>query len=316
MATKKNLKLSKPQLKQPDMAPIDAVRNPNFPTALAQQDYLNNLAQSLANYQAQTYPTGATKQLSDIEARNSAEQNAMSQQRDPNKEIILNFAGGQFGIANDEAANEIAKKYNLDIVRKPGVGSNVPIYLLRSNGDVNNIISQIKNEQGIGYVEPNFIQSTGFGDTTQRNAAGQQPTNPMSGYMPTDPNRGMPNLMPIQLPQGQQVAMASQYQNSQGPQVGGGMGGAIPSPMVGYGSQQPGNMPIPNMPQNKMADFNNLLQQGMQRNKDFNQAAQNFAGMGGPRKSFSQVAGGIGKLNRAPRKPRPNSIAPSNQKLI
>jgi hypothetical protein len=118
------------------------------------------------------------------------------------------------------------------------------------------------------------------------------------------------------IPEATNGAMASQYQNQQGPQVGGGMGGAISSPMVGYGSQQPRNMPIPNMPQNKMADFNNFLQQGMQRNKDFNQAAQNFAGMGGPQKSFSQVAGGIGKLNRMPKQPRTNSIAPSNQKLI
>jgi len=180
MATKKNLKLSKPQLKQPDMAPIDAVRNPNFPTALAQQDYMNNLAQSLENYQSQNYPTGGTAEFA--------------------------------------------------------------------------------------------------------------------------PNPNVPNLMPIG---GLGIQQGSEEQRrmalNQGVPSGSGMGGQIPTP---------------NMPQNKMADFNNLLQQGMQRNQDFNQAAQNFAGMGGPQKSFSQVAGGIGKMNRMPKQLRPNSIAPSNQKLI
>jgi hypothetical protein len=73
---------------------------------------------------------------------------------------------------------------------------------------------------------------------------------------------------------------------------------------------------MPNPQMNQMADYNKMLQQSMQRNQDMNQAAQNFAGMGGPQKSFSQVAGGIGKLNRMPKQPRPNSIAPSNQKLI
>lgn len=300
MAKKTNLKLNRSQRGLPSASPIDAVRNPNFDAALAQQDYLNNLAQSLANYQAQTYPSGATKQLSDLEARNFTEQNAMGQQRDPNKEIILNFAGGQFGIPNDEAANAIAKKYNLDIVRKPETGSGVPNYLLRSNGDINSIISQIKNEQGIGYVEPNSMMSTGFGDTTKRN-------------------------IPITA-------------SPQGPQVGSGLGGQQPiNPMVGYGSQQPGNMPVPNMPSlmpipqgqqgamasqytnpamNQMADYNKMLQQGMQRNQDMNQAAQNLVAPAGPQKSFSQVAGGMNRMNRMPRKPRPNAISPSNQKLI
>ena len=168
MATKKNLKLSKPQLKQPDMAPIDAVRNPNFPTALAQQDYLNNLTQSLANYQAQTYPTGGTAEFA--------------------------------------------------------------------------------------------------------------------------PNPNTPNLMPI------------------------GVLGGMRADQANIPSANQFSMPNPQM--NQMADYNKMLQQSMQMNQDMNQAAQNFAGMGGPQKSFSQVAGGIGKLNRSPRKPRPNSISPSNQKLI
>jgi hypothetical protein len=106
---------------------------------------------------------------------------------------------------------------------------------------------------------------------------GQQSTNPMAGYMPVNPNTNMPSLMPIQTPQGQQGAMASQYQNPQGAQAA-------------------------------MADYNKMLQQGMQRNQDMNQAAQNFAGMGGPQRSFSQVVGGINRMNRTPRQPRSNAI--------
>lgn len=94
---------------------------------------------------------------------------------------------------------------------------------------------------------------------------------------------GMGERMPTSIPQGQQGAMASQYTN-------------------------------PAM--NQMADYNKMLQQGMQRNQDMNQAAQNFAGMGGPQKSFSQVVGGINRMNRAPKPQRNRSLSPSNQKLI
>jgi len=90
-------------------------------------------------------------------------------------------------------------------------------------------------------------------------------------------------------------------------------------------AQQAGNvagMPIAGQPilQNpamgQMADYNKMLQQGMRRNQDMNQAAQNLAAPVGSAKSFSQVAGGIRRMNRTPRQPRNNLLAPSNQKLI
>jgi len=224
MATKKNLKLSKPQLKQPDMAPIDAVRNPNFDAAMAQKNYDNFIADQRARMEMERGSVPLT-------------------QSEIDKKYIDDGQGGR--VLNPVDAANLQLQFDqlrANIAANPGPSRNL----------------------GIDYIE-----------------GGQR-------YAPVN----------------------------QGPQVGGGMGGAIPSSMVGYGSQQPGNMPIPNMPQNKMADFNNLLQQGMQRNQDFNQAVQNFAGMGGPQKSFSQVAGGIGKLNRMPKQPSPNSISPSNQKLI
>jgi len=72
--------------------------------------------------------------------------------------------------------------------------------------------------------------------------------------------------------------------------------------------------PPPQMPQ--MQNYNQMLQQGMRRNQDMNQAAQNLAAPAGPARSFSQVAGGTRRMNRMPRQPRNNFLAPSNQKLI
>jgi hypothetical protein len=66
----------------------------------------------------------------------------------------------------------------------------------------------------------------------------------------------------------------------------------------------------------QMANYNQMLQQGMRRNQDMNQAVQNLAAPTGPARSFSQVVGGVNRMNRMPRQPRNNSLAPSNQKLI
>ena len=72
--------------------------------------------------------------------------------------------------------------------------------------------------------------------------------------------------------------------------------------------------PIPQMQQ--MQNYNQMLQQGMRRNQDMNQAAQNLAAPTGPVRSFSQMAGGTRRMNRTPRQPRNNFLSPSNQKLI
>jgi len=231
MAIKKqtNLKTRKPQLRKPSTAPIDAVRNPNFDAAMADVNYRNALAQSLANYRAQNYPTGGTAEFAP----------------NPNVPNLMPI-GGLGGMRADQA----------------GITE-----------DRRKILDDLMARQAQKPIPP----GGGLG--------GQQSTNPMAGYMPVDPNTNMPSLMPIQIPQGQQGATASQYQNPQGAQAA-------------------------------MADYNKMLQQGMQRNQEMNQAAQNFAGMGGPQRSFSQVVGGIRRMNRTPRQPRKNFLAPSNQKLI
>ena len=72
--------------------------------------------------------------------------------------------------------------------------------------------------------------------------------------------------------------------------------------------------PIPQMQQ--MQNYNQMLQQGMQRNTEMNQAGQNLAAPAGPVRSFSQMAGGTRRARRTPRQPRNNFLSPSNQKLI
>lgn len=71
--------------------------------------------------------------------------------------------------------------------------------------------------------------------------------------------------------------------------------------------------PIPQMQQ--MQNYNQMLQQGMRRNQDMNQAAQNLVAPTGPARSFSQMAGRT-RRTPMPRFPANNSLAPSNQKLI
>lgn len=72
--------------------------------------------------------------------------------------------------------------------------------------------------------------------------------------------------------------------------------------------------PIPQMQQ--MQNYNQMLQQGMQRNTEMNQAGQNLVAPAGPVRSFSQMAGGTRRARRTPRQPRNNFLSPSNQKLI
>ena len=78
----------------------------------------------------------------------------------------------------------------------------------------------------------------------------------------------------------------------------------------------PAQVPAPVQQMGQMQNYNQMLQQGMRRNQDMNQAAQNLVAPAGPARSFSQVVGGVNRMNRMPRQPRNNSLAPSNQKLI
>ena len=100
------------------------------------------------------------------------------------------------------------------------------------------------------------------------------------------------------------------------------IGNAMPQANANF-SQTP-NPPIPTSARaipparqmGQMANYNQMLQQGMRRNQDMNQAVQNIAAPAGPARSFSQVVGGVNRMNRMPRQPRNNFLSPSNQKLI
>jgi hypothetical protein len=193
-----------------DATPIEGVRNPNFDSALAQQDYMNALAQLVADRQARgempgLMPVGGTSI--------SAEQ---MQNLSPERRQALEEA--------------------------------------------------IAMQKNIPQPNPNFYQS-------------QNPPIPTTGS-------AMPQVNANFL--------------------------QIPNPPI----PTSGSAITPVRQMGQIANYNQMLQQGMRRNQDMNQAAQNIAAPAGPARSFSQVAGGTRRMNRMPRQPRNNSLAPSNQKLI
>jgi hypothetical protein len=184
---------------------------------------------------------------------------------------------------------------------------------------------------------PNFnslMQNQNYFNTLSQLLAERQARGPESGIMPIGGTgisaEQMQNLTPERR-QALEEAIAMQknipqpnpnfYQIQDVPPIPT-SGSAMPPANQNF--YQAPNPPIPTtgsaMPpvgqMNPMANYNQMLQQGMQRNTEMNQAGQNLAAPAGPAKSFSQMAGGPRRTNRAPRQPRNNSLAPSNQRLI
>lgn len=79
----------------------------------------------------------------------------------PSNRIILNFAGGEYGIRNDAEAERIAKKYGLSITKNPGSsgGNLIPNYILSGN-TTPEILANIQKEAGVGFAELDQYQST------------------------------------------------------------------------------------------------------------------------------------------------------------
>ena len=342
------------------MSPMDMVQNPNFDMAMAQQNYANNLQQSLANYQAQNPTQGAGNfaTLSPNQAQSSGQNNNFQKiVKDAGKQIILSFEGETYGTANDKSANEIAKKYNLDIVQKPDRNSSIPVYVFSVKGEVDKSLSGIRKETGVKYADPNYRMYSGFGgpdpiyqyeDNRMKAAlAGEEiparpaPSRPADGFFQTSnppiPTSG--SAMPQVNPQLEQAmfAAAEQQRNLPNQMLANGqnatayqanLDGSLtpiqaPKPIQGDQARPVGVQPRFQTPQmqsnpaiNQMANYNQMLQQGMRRNQDMNQAAQNLAAPAGPVRSFSQMAGGTRRARRTPRQPRNNFLSPSNQKLI
>jgi len=288
-------------------SPIDMVRDLGFGSAMANQDYENRMREAFARLAAERgTPTPPSGPL-------GGPVGSPRSKRDPSKEIILNFAGGEYGIRNDAAANEIAKKYNLEIVRNPDQKSALPNYIFKSNGNVNDIISQIKNEPGIGYAEQNFV-------IPPPSVGGKpQPSQPRPSSPQRDPNTGMtfqemmarqnqplpPEQAPFtprpQLPQEVRDAIegrnAAQNQFTQGRLMGAPVnqslqpGSALYQDLANQQMQEYQNSlqqsqqgtfesQYQNLANQQMQNYNNLLQQGIQRSNTMNQdAATNFANM-------------------------------------
>jgi hypothetical protein len=218
-----------------------------------------------------------------------------------------NAAGTPKYIATLGTSNAMQTEGNQDFIdaRDPNkmYSMNMVDYIDPATGEKVSRTNGVVPAPGSRFVPAN---QAGLINELQRNQnpiggpGGQQSTNPMAGYMPVDPNKNMPRLMPIQTPGSN--ALNQDLANR-------GMGGGIPTPIpeAPQGAMA-SQYQTPQGAQAAMSDYNKMLQQGMQQNQDMNQAAQNFAGMGGPQRSFSQVVGGINRMNRTPRQPRPNVI--------
>jgi hypothetical protein len=250
MAKKTNLKLKIPKLRQQSTAPIDAVRNPNFPAAMAQQNYANSLAEQRARMGMER--GGAPLTQSEID-----------------KKYVDDGRGGR--VLNAEDAAKL--KLQFDALRANNErmgGSRINDIDYIEGGPRYAPINQgpdLPSLMPIGKFSPDQMQNL---SPERRRALEER----LSGQYQNPANRGMGEKMIAPIPQAPQGAQAA------------------------------------------MADYNKMLQQGTQRSQEMSQAAQNLTGMGGPQRSFSQVAGGVRRMNRTPRQPRNNSLAPSNQKLI
>jgi len=276
------------------MSPMDMVQNPNFNSLMKNQNYFNMLSQLIAERQARgpevgIMPIGNPEEARRMEAA-MAERNAA-------------LTSGTARPANDPEfidSREPGKNYTSNMVNyvDPTTGQMVA----RTAGTV--------PRPGSRFVPAEKFQTPNQPIATTRSAMPQvNPQLERTMLAAAEQQRNLANQVPIN---GQN---ATAYQaNADGSMTP----ARLPNPIRGDQSiprpvvAQP-NFQIPQMPQ--MQNYNQILQQGMQRNQDMNQAAQNFAAPAGPAKSFSQVAG---RTRRAPM-PRPpvnNSFAPSNRRLI
>jgi hypothetical protein len=170
MATQSDLdkmrkKLSDLDAKLKSMRGNSPQKNPNFDSAMANQNYQNSLAGLRAKMDAerggQAFPPEFSRPSPELGTQGAdprAPQYGFDKsKRRSGKEILLSFAGGQYGSINDEAANAIAKKYNLEIFSKPNPNRDEGprVYGFSVKGNVDKSLSGIRNEPGIRYVSAN-----------------------------------------------------------------------------------------------------------------------------------------------------------------
>ena len=283
------------------MSPMDMVQNPNFNSLMRNQDYFNTLSQLLAERQARGPEYGLMPIPSPDEARRMeaamAERNAA-------------LTGGTAQPINDPEfidSREPGKNYTMNMVN----------YVDPTTGQMVARTAGIVPRPGSRFVPAEKFQSPNQPIPAIGNAMPQvNPQLEQAMFAAAEQQRNLPNQM---LANGQN---ATAYQaNPDGSLT------PIQAPKPIQGDQAIGRpvgvqprFQVPQMQSNpamnQMADYNKMLNQGMQRNQDMNQAAQNLVAPAGPARSFSQMAGGTRRMNRTPRQPRNNFLSPSNQKLI
>ena len=270
MAIKRNLKLKKPQLRKPSTAPIDVVRNPNFPAALAQQEYQNSIADFRARMLAEQNAANAlgVKYIATLGTSNAMQTDGgqdFIDSRDPNKNYTMNMVD-----YIDPATGEVTSRTS---GINPAPGSRfVRYYGPSPQGPGGDMVGFVPVS---GQLPPQGPQQ-GFGidyiEGGQRNA----PMTPTPSQM-------------AQFRNAQQGAMAgmqnnpSIYDSLRPPEAG-------INPVrntIGIAGQQFGQFPSGGlgnlMPQNpqgqqQMQSYQNFLNQGMNNMASVNQgAAANFA---------------------------------------
>ena len=287
----KNLKPRAVPFQTPQPAPLDLVRNPNFDAAMAQQNYANLMRDQQARIGAELGLGGAPLPQSEID-----------------KKYIDDGRGGR--ILNPIDAAKVKSQFDqlrANIAANPNPARNFDIDYIEGGqryapvnqgpqagggmGGQGNFPADVAQSQ---YIDPQSPEGQAMEKKRQMARDALSRYNPnMPSLMPIQTpksdalnqdlaNRGMGGGIPTPIPQGQQGAMAPQYQNPQGQQQ-------------------------------QMQSYQNFLNQGMNNMASVNQgAAANFAntqpGMQAPQAGIGQTKGpnmpSIGMQQRRPNPPR------------
>lgn len=221
----------------------------------------------------------------------------------PPREIVLQPNGKQ------AAPPPPPERGVVDTVRDPNFNS------LMQNQNYFNMLSQLVADRQARGEMPNLMpigdrtQATGTQDFIDARQPGVSYTADMVNYIDPATGEKASRSRGIVPGPGSRFVPADRFQipNQPIPTTG----STVPQANVPDVNQPA--QPIPQMQQ--MQNYNQMLQRGMRRNQDMNQAAQNLAAPAGPVRSFSQMAGRT-RRTPMPRFPANNSLAPSNQKLI
>ena len=252
MATKPKLPARKaPALARPSTAPIDAVRNPNFDAALAQQNYQNLLSDAQANNFTQGRLMGAPTE------QGSATGQPMPQ--DNRKPMYISAMEAelqkQFMDKNPQLRPEPGKAFDPETLSRNNI--EFQKYMIGLNKKNYNDVGQFIPEDQKKYSYPQFLESVvDPSKVSPEMAANLARLRSEYGKITPSPisvisNPSVPPAVPV-IPQNP----VNQFPGNMY------RGGRDDKKLKTSGSAQ------------KMQDYNKMLQQGMQRSGTINQAAQ------------------------------------------